>query len=112
MKERTKIIDIDSHLFHEKVLSSYLVTSYLASSKDQFADIFPLQGPGIKFLCSKPGAYDLYYAPAWGVLKKKDYCIVVYGLRWGFEPFIWAYVFGPLPIVLFVLVHIPLTYME
>ena len=62
--ERTKHIEVDCHFIRENIASGCMTTSFV-NSNDQLADIFTksLKGPGIKYICDKLGAFDLY-APA------------------------------------------------
>ena len=59
--ERTKHIEVDCHFIREKIPSGCMTTSFV-NSNDQLVDIFTksLRGPGIKYICDKLGAFDLY----------------------------------------------------
>ena len=58
--ERTKHIEVDSHVIGEKIVSGCMTNSFVNSS-DQLADIFTksLRGSRIRFICNKFGAYNL-----------------------------------------------------
>ena len=62
--EMTKHIEVDCHFIKEKIASGCMITSFV-NSNNQLVDIFTksLRGPGIKYICDKLGAFDLY-APA------------------------------------------------
>ena len=59
--ERTKHIEVNCHFIREKIVSGYMITSFV-NSNDQLADIFTksIRGPRIKHICDKLGAFDLY----------------------------------------------------
>ena len=62
--EMTKHIEVDCHFIKEKIASGCMTTSFV-NYNNQLVDIFTksLRGPGIKYICDKLGAFDLY-APA------------------------------------------------
>ena len=59
--ERTKHIEVNCHFIKEKIALGCMINSFVNSS-DQLADVFTksLRGPGIKYICNKFGAFDLY----------------------------------------------------
>ena len=62
--ERIKHIKVNCHFIREKIASGCMTTSFV-NSNNQLVDIFTkfLRGPGIKYICNKLSAFDLY-APA------------------------------------------------
>ena len=52
---------MDYHFIREKIASGCITTSFV-NSNDQLVDIFTKsrRGPGIKYICDKLGAFDVY----------------------------------------------------
>ena len=68
--ERTKHIEVDCHFIREKIALGYMTTSFVNSS-DQLAYIvtMSLQGPRIRYICTKLSTYNLYAPTLGGVLR-------------------------------------------
>lgn len=71
--KRTKHIELDCHLVHDKILVGQVVTAHVASSA-QLADLLtkPLHSPTFNRLLLKKGVINIYFPSCEEILRIKD----------------------------------------